>query len=155
MRHMGVSATVNGHTASEVYLLLCDMARYPKYSPVVLGLTVTPSGDESPDSSVSSSVSKWKVRFGEDEAGWTQRDDFDPANHTIRFTRLSGDIENFTGSWVLSSLASDCTVQFAADFDIGVPGLDEIIEPMVETMLRENITAILTGLFGDRVSIEA
>jgi ribosome-associated toxin RatA of RatAB toxin-antitoxin module len=147
VRHLAIIATVERHSAADVFPLLREMERYPKYSGIVLSLTVAGSAD-------GSSVSTWTVQFGQGVATWSQRDDFDAPNNTIRFTRLSGDIENFTGSWVLSDNEAGCTIQFTADFDIGVPGLSEIIEPMVETMLRENITAILTGLFGDQVTIE-
>jgi len=148
MRHLDVIANVAGQTAGRVFPLLCDMEQYPKYSGVLSSLTVAGSGN-------GTAVSTWTVKFGQGTATWSQQDCFDPAATTIQFKRLSGDIDNFTGTWVLRDQDAGCAVQFSADFDIGMPALAAIIEPMIENMLRENITAILKGLFGEQAVIQA
>jgi ribosome-associated toxin RatA of RatAB toxin-antitoxin module len=148
MRHVEVTASVPDQTARDLFPLLCDMEQYPKSSEAILSLTVAPSGN-------GSSISTWKVKFGPGVATWSEEDWVDPVATTIRFKRLSGDIENFAGAWSLRDDEKGCTVQFAADFDIGLPALSSIIEPMVETALRHNVTAILTGILGDRTIIAA
>lgn len=148
MRRLKVIANVAGQTAGQVFPLLCAMEQYPKYSGAVLSLTVSGGGN-------GTAVSRWTVKFGQGTATWSQEDSFDHAATTIRFKRLSGDIENFTGAWVLRDQEAACLVHFNADFDIGMPALALIVEPMIENMLRENITSILKGLFGEQVAIQA
>ena len=148
MRHLTIDASVAGRALDDVFPLLCDMEQYPKYSEAVLSLAVTGADN-------GAAISAWTVRFGKGVATWTQQDTVDRAATTIRFKRLSGDIENFTGAWVLRGSADGCTLTFTADFDIGMPALAEIIEPMIEAMLRDNITAILKGLLGPQIVIRA
>jgi ribosome-associated toxin RatA of RatAB toxin-antitoxin module len=143
MRHLEILAGV-ACPAADVFPLLCAMEQYPKYSEAVLSLTVAAEDEGVP-------TSTWTVRFGQSVVTWTQQDSFDHGATTIRFKRLSGDIESFTGAWVLRNSDSGCTVQFEADFDIGMPALAPLVEPMIETMLRDNITAILQGLLGSQV----
>ena len=148
MRNVEVTASVAGRTASELFPLLCDMEQYPKNSAAIIGLTVASSEN-------GSSISTWTVRFGHGVATWREEDYFDLPATTIRFKRLSGDIESFSGAWVLRDNENGCTIQFAADFDIGLPALASFIEPMIENTLRENITAILKGILGERTVIHA
>jgi ribosome-associated toxin RatA of RatAB toxin-antitoxin module len=144
MRHLEINATLAGRASGDVFPLLCDMQQYPKYSDAVLSLSVAGTDD-------GTVLSTWTVRFGQGVATWTQQDAFDRGATTIRFKRLSGDIESFTGAWILRDAESGCSVQFTADFDIGMPALAEIIEPMIESMLRDNIAAILKGLLGSQL----
>ena len=44
-------------------------------------------------------------------------------------------------------------LRFAASFDMGIPALSSIIDPIAEQALRENIVAIIKGLFGLNVEI--
>ncbi|MGA2736899.1 MAG: SRPBCC family protein [Bryobacteraceae bacterium] len=148
MRHLEINATVAGRAAGDVFPLLCDMEQYPKYSDTMLNLKV--AGTEN-----GTAVSTWTVRFGQGTATWTQEDSFDRGAATIRFKRLSGDIQDLTGAWVVQGSEEGCTLQFTADFDIGMPALAEIIEPMIETMLRDNISAILKGLLGPQILIQS
>jgi ribosome-associated toxin RatA of RatAB toxin-antitoxin module len=148
MRHLEVTASITGQSASELFPLLCDMEQYPKSCEAILSLKVSSSEN-------STTISKWTVKFGHGVATWTEEDLVDVAATTIRFRRLSGDIDSFTGSWIVRDNEDGCTVHFAADFDIGLPGLAVIIEPMIASTLRQNITAIMKGILGEHTVIHA
>jgi ribosome-associated toxin RatA of RatAB toxin-antitoxin module len=141
MRHLEITSNVHQATVDGLFQRLCDMREFPKFSDRVVSLDVKNGSD-------GSAVSTWKVKFGPGTADWSQQDDFDPENRTIRFKRLSGDIDWFEGTWRVRENGAGSVVEFRIDFDIHLPGLKKIVEPMVENLLRENIQAILVGLFG-------
>src|SRR5215470_12497726 len=56
---------------------------------------------------------------------------------------------NFSGEWMVRDTDSACQIRFIAHFDLGLPGLSDILEPIAEQALRTNIQSILTGLLGE------
>ena len=141
MRHVEVIANVVGRPAGDLFPILCDMRLYPTYSDRVLSLEIEPSAN-------GSVVSKWTVKLGPGTATWTQQDDFEPETSTIRFRGLSGDIDYFSGAWTVRDNSAGSVLTFACDFDIGLPGLGNLIEPRIAKLLSENIRAIFRGMFG-------
>lgn len=146
MRHVEVIAHISGRGVRELFPLARDMRQYPRYSETVLDLQVQAL-------SADSAVSTWTVRFGPGKATWTQQDDFYPDTHSLRFRRLAGDIEHFTGTWTMRDCASGCRVEFAAEFDTRLFVLAAIVEPMIEKLLRDNISSILQGMIGPDVCL--
>ncbi len=98
-----------------------------------------------PDGSV---ISGWTVAFRDGLMRWTERDTFSPATLSIAFEQLSGDFETFEGSWACEPHRDGTTVTFRASFDLGIPTLAEILDPVAESTLRTNIEKILQGLLG-------
>ncbi|MGA2739811.1 MAG: SRPBCC family protein [Bryobacteraceae bacterium] len=141
MRHVEVIARVAGRPAGELFLLLCDMRQFPNYSGQVLALEIAPSEN-------GSMVSTWTVKLGPGTATWTQQDDPDPDTNTIRFRGISGDIDYFSGAWTVRENDAGSVLTFACDFDIGLPGFGNLIEPRIANLLSENIRAIFSGMFG-------
>jgi ribosome-associated toxin RatA of RatAB toxin-antitoxin module len=98
-------------------------------------------------------TSTWEVDFRDGVMEWTEADEFDDPATTIRFTQLDGDFEEFAGSWSTRRDGADSIVEFTAHFDIGIPSLGAIIEPLAERTLRDNVTQILRGLLGADIAI--
>ncbi len=46
-------------------------------------------------------------------------------------------------------------VECEADVDLGVPSLGNLLEPIAERSLRENVAAVLRSLLGERVRVES
>jgi ribosome-associated toxin RatA of RatAB toxin-antitoxin module len=82
---------------------------------------------------------------------WTEEDVFDPSNYTISFNQIEGDVEHFSGQWKVQNQEDDCLILFLAEFDMGIPSLSQILDPIAIQALQENITAIIRGLFGEEV----
>jgi ribosome-associated toxin RatA of RatAB toxin-antitoxin module len=146
MRSVRIAAAITGYSAHESFALLRRMEEFPRFADVVLDLQVVAL-----DSGRAQST--WKVKFGPGTATWTQEDAFDTSSNIIRFHRVAGDIDDFSGSWNLTGSSSGCLLEFTAEFDTGLFLLAPIVEPMVEALLRENINAILRGLFTANVTL--
>jgi len=142
MRSAQLTIRTKGVVPAAVYNRVKDFARYPELSPVVRSVVVHERrGDEE--------HSDWEVYFRNGILRWTEADVFDPARRLIAFRQLSGDFEEFTGTWAVHADGDGCLIEFAAEFDFGIPSLAGILDPVAERVLKETIAAVLTSLFPD------
>lgn len=144
MKHVEVTATIPGRRADEVYRLLCDFDRYPGQTDAVRSVSI----DEATDGA---SRSTWEVNFRNGILRWSEEDRFDPQTRSIVFEQTAGDVDHFAGSWAVADDDGGCRVSFAADFDMGIPSLSDIIEPIAADALDHNIRSIVSGLVGGDV----
>jgi ribosome-associated toxin RatA of RatAB toxin-antitoxin module len=91
--------------------------------------------------------SEWSVLLKGSILEWLEEDRLDPEAHTIRFRQLSGDLEFFDGGWRLSPDGVNATiVTFEVAFDIGIPSLASMLNPVAERSLRENCVTMLQAI---------
>jgi ribosome-associated toxin RatA of RatAB toxin-antitoxin module len=146
MRHLEVAARVHDRSASEIYATLCDFESYPLFSKEVRSVRI-----DSTDGG--QMLSSWETNFRGGILRWVERDFFHPDTHTITFEQVEGDTEHFAGRWAVEDERDGGLIRFDADFDMGIPSLSSIIDPIAEQALRENIVAIIKGLFGLGVEV--
>lgn len=145
MRDLEIAVIVPDRSVKEAYDILCDFKRYPEYSREVRNVVIESHNGEH--------YSTWETTFRGGVLRWKERDTFDPETNTIGFLQTEGDIEHFTGWWKIDGENGGSKVRFWAEFDMGIPSLSAIIDPIAEMALRENIIAILQGLFGPTVEL--
>ncbi|MEH0423557.1 SRPBCC family protein [Streptomyces sp. B21-083] len=152
MREVIVQVVAEERTARRAYELICDFRRYPELTDKVNEVVVHPP---EADGSVRSD---WTVVFRNGLMRWSELDRFVPETLTVEFEQLKGDFEVFRGSWVCEEREEEGTVvtvvTFRSDFDLGIPSLAELLDPVAESTLRDNILRILEGLMG-RVTLMA
>ncbi|MEG3628044.1 SRPBCC family protein [Streptomyces poriticola] len=146
MPHVVVHALADGLAPADAYRRITDFRRYPDYTETVREVRVDPP---LPDGTV---VSDWTVVFRGGLMRWRERDSFAPDSHTVTFEQLSGDFQSFEGSWRCEERDGGTLVVFAAAFDLGIPSLAEILDPVAESTLRTLIAQIVTGLLGAEVT---
>ena len=84
---------------------------------------------------------------------WQEQDKFDPDNLLITFEQTEGDAEEFRGSWQIKPVnAEECIVTFKAEFSLGIPSLADILEPVAEEAIRENILEMLENMLIKKVA---
>ncbi|MGW1719309.1 SRPBCC family protein [Streptomyces sp. GQFP] len=143
MREVIVQVVVEERTARQAYELICDFRRYPELTDKVNEVVVHPPEADG------SLRSDWSVIFRNGLMRWSERDRFVPETLTVEFEQIKGDFEVFQGSWVCEEREEEGTVvTFRSDFDLGIPSLAEILDPVAESTLRDNILRILEGLMG-------
>jgi ribosome-associated toxin RatA of RatAB toxin-antitoxin module len=133
--------------AATAYRRISDFAGYPHRTGVVREVVVR-------EADPGSSVSDWTLGFGSGLLRWTQRETFDPRRRTIAFTQLSGDFVVFDGSWRIDETAGHAVAGFEAVFDLGIPALAELLDPIVESALRDAVRQILDDLLGPVQELE-
>jgi ribosome-associated toxin RatA of RatAB toxin-antitoxin module len=93
--------------------------------------------------------SKWDVDFRGGSMRWTEEDRLDPEAGTITFELVEGNLRHFSGVWEVSEADGGSEVRFAVEFAIGMPSMASFIDPVAEQAIRENLGAVLQGLFGE------
>jgi ribosome-associated toxin RatA of RatAB toxin-antitoxin module len=144
VRHIEIIAKLPHCDPRAAYSTLCDFGRYPENSKEVRSVTVEKRSD-------GQTISTWEVDFRGGILRWVEEDSFDPDKYALGFVQTEGDIEHFSGEWRIQEDGDGCLVSFNAQFDMGMPSLSKIIDPIAEQALRENITSIIRGLFGAEV----
>jgi ribosome-associated toxin RatA of RatAB toxin-antitoxin module len=148
MRLVSIVANVTGATPGAVFDVLSDFEAYPSATDAVREVVVA---RESPTKVASS----WEVNFRSGILRWTEEDVFDHEARTIRFAQIEGDLEHFSGTWHVDDHRDGCVVRFVAQFDMGIPSLAAMLDPIAENALRENVANIITCLIDDPVEFVA
>jgi ribosome-associated toxin RatA of RatAB toxin-antitoxin module len=144
MRHVRLHTLLPAADPAAVFARISDFPRYADYTDAVREIRIDHrEGDQL--------TSTWSVNFRNGVLCWTERDRIDPQAMEIEFEQLSGDFAVFTGSWQVRPDGPDVAVLFTAGFDLGMPSLAAIIDPIAEQALLENIQSILRGLLGATV----
>jgi ribosome-associated toxin RatA of RatAB toxin-antitoxin module len=144
MPDVAVTATVPGSSADEVFAAVADFATYPGYTDTVREVVVTAAEGGVVESA-------WAVNFRNGVLAWTERDVIDPSARLIVFEQVDGDFVVFTGVWSVEPDAGGSIVRFTASFDLGMPSLAPMIDPIAVRTLIDVIRAILGGRFGPGV----
>ncbi len=145
MRTVEIVAQVDGASPPEVFDVLRDFERYPELTDAVHAVSI--EGGDGPRL-----LSTWEVGFRNGVLRWTEEDEFDGERRTIAFNQLDGDFDHFAGVWRVEDAPDGCVVRLRAEFDLGMPTLASILDPIAERALRENTTKIVEGLI-DRVEV--
>ncbi|GAA2472130.1 type II toxin-antitoxin system RatA family toxin [Streptomyces mauvecolor] len=140
MRSTQLTVRVEAVCPSTAYHRIKDYARYPELAPVVRSVTVHEVGE-------GEERSDWEVYFRNGILRWTETDRFDEAKLRISFRQLEGDFAEFTGTWSVTPDGEGCLVDFAAEFDFGIPSLAGILDPVAARVLKETIGVVVTSLF--------
>jgi ribosome-associated toxin RatA of RatAB toxin-antitoxin module len=144
MRHVVLYAIAQGMRPHDVYQRISDFRGYPEFTDTVRDVRV----DTLPDGSL---VSDWTVLFRGGLMRWRERDTLSPRTDSLTFEQLSGDFQTFEGSWTCAAHDEGTLVTFTASFDLGIPTLADILDPVAESTLRANIAQILVGLVDAKV----
>ncbi|WP_320775343.1 SRPBCC family protein [Streptomyces sp. CRN 30] len=146
MPHVVLHALADGVDPAEAYRRISDFRRYPEFTETVREVSVEPP---LPDGST---ISDWAVVFRGGLMRWRERDTYAPESHTLAFEQLSGDFASFAGSWRCEARDAGTLIVFDAAFDLGIPSLAEILDPVAESTLRHLIGQIVQGLLGAEVT---
>ncbi|MDQ2821165.1 MAG: SRPBCC family protein [Pseudomonadota bacterium] len=140
MKTVNVEAHVSGLTPEQIYATLCDFSTYAGVCSAVRSVTVESEG-------VHQAISTWEVNFQSGILRWQERDEFFPHKLEIRFAQIVGDIDEFSGTWRVSGAPGHVRINFDACFDLGIPMLADMLDPIAESAIRHNIQEIIGSLF--------
>jgi ribosome-associated toxin RatA of RatAB toxin-antitoxin module len=89
----------------------------------------------------------WSVTLKGSILEWREVEHLDPMRHVVRFQQLSGDMERFEGAWRLTPCGPLLTrVALAVSFEIGIPMLAEMLNPVAQRSLHDNCREMLLGV---------
>jgi ribosome-associated toxin RatA of RatAB toxin-antitoxin module len=118
-----------------------DVESYPRCMESVESVEVTEQHD------ALHRTTAWSVRLKGSVLRWTEHDVIDPEARRFDFAQVSGDLGSLTGHWGVSPApGGHSTVALHVDFDIGIPLLAEMLNPVAADALRENAAQMLHAL---------
>lgn len=92
-------------------------------------------------------VSEWSVLLKGSVLEWVEEDQLDELTRTMTFHQTSGDLDEFTGYWRVDPQDTDSSlVTFSVDFEIGIPLLADMLNPVATKALRENSEQMLRAI---------
>lgn len=128
-----------------VWAVVCDFERHPEYMRDVLEVRYLERGQDT-------ALSAWRIMLNGSELSWQERDVF-TAPHRIDFDQIDGDLEVFRGSWVLTQVGSAVEVRLEIEFDIGIPSLTEVLDPLGIQAIQANSRSMLTAIAARRAEV--
>ncbi len=123
-----------------VWRVVRDFEQYPSRMPDVVAVSYLSGSTNSTENE-----SEWKVLLNGSELTWTERDFFEP-NDSIRFEQIEGDLEVWQGLWTLSEQGNHIIVDLEVEFDLGIPSLAEILNPVAVQAIRSNSLQMLSAI---------
>lgn len=129
----------------KVWALICDVRGYPRLMRSVREITVREEAVD--DAGITSAVTEWEIELKGSILRWTEREHRDPLRHRITYEQLDGDMERFEGWWQVTEVDIDVTqVELVVDFEIGIPLLKPMLEPVAVRAIERNSTEMLLSL---------
>jgi len=146
MAALRVHCTVEDAEARDSLRLVTDYPRWAEASDSIASVVVTPGED-------GASISFWEVAFRGGIMKWSERDrcDLDALVHA--FDLIEGDPHGFSGTWTAEENGSGCELKMDATFDLGMPSLSHVLDPIAIEALEDAVADVVHNLFGDRATI--
>ena len=127
--------------ADRVWSAVIDIERYPDTMENVRWVKVHSRDGET------RRRSEWSIVLKGSILEWKEDETIDHERRVMSFEQVSGDLETFDGQWVLEELGPELTrVSFEVSFEIGIPLLAEMLNPVAQRALRDNCTEMLLGV---------
>jgi ribosome-associated toxin RatA of RatAB toxin-antitoxin module len=125
----------------DVWELICDLDSYPRIMNPVRSITVLSSGKDW-------TIAEWEVELKGSILRWTEREDRYPKNYRVEYEQVDGDLEMLQGHWELretdAGRRTEATLEI--EFEIGIPMLRDMLNPIAERALSENARIMLRSL---------
>jgi ribosome-associated toxin RatA of RatAB toxin-antitoxin module len=124
-----------------VWAAVLDIERYPDLMTNVVSVHIEEW--EAP----TTRRSEWGMIIKGATLVWRDREFIDHDEHSVRFTQVSGDLEAFEGAWELSEKEPALVhVKLRIAFEIGVPLLAPMLNPVAKRALYDNCVEMLEGV---------
>lgn len=134
-----VAVEVEVHAPADlVWSAVVDISSYPSYmenvQSVVLEL-VDASGVRR---------SRWSVLLKGSVLEWIEDEVVDHERMLVTFHQVDGDLQHLAGTWLVTPRnEGHSRVELTVDFEIGIPLLADMLNPVAERALRENSERML------------
>jgi ribosome-associated toxin RatA of RatAB toxin-antitoxin module len=146
VREVRIVAVIADVQPDEAFAAVTDVERFPTLCDDVREARVTMTDG--------ARQSAWKVKFRGGILEWIELDQPDNEARTMSFRQIEGDFKEFDGEWRVQPSGIGSSVEFTARFDLGIPALRAVLEPIAAKSLRTNLSAVLRGLFGADIDVE-
>jgi ribosome-associated toxin RatA of RatAB toxin-antitoxin module len=133
--------------AARVWEVVTDIERYPDSMESVRWVKIIDGTDPL------ARRSGWSVLLKGSILEWEEVEKIDPDNMVMTFHQVAGDMEIFDGEWRVTPIDDERTnVKLRTSFEIGIPLLADMLNPVAERSLRSNSREMLLGIERDALA---
>jgi ribosome-associated toxin RatA of RatAB toxin-antitoxin module len=125
---------------SDAWATVTDVEAYPSRMPSVQSVRLLDDPGEG------FRRAAWSVLLRGSVLRWVEREYLDPEARIVRFEQESGDLDLFSGHWAVQPHGDGSLVTLHVDFDIGIPLLADMLNPIARTALADNAVLMLRAL---------
>lgn len=123
-----------------VWSVVNDVKSYPRLMDHVRSIKILENGADF-------RMLAWEVDCKGFIMRWTEREEIDWERRRINFHQTKGDMAQFEGYWQFEPLdAESCRVSLSVQFDMGIPMLSEMLNPVAERAIRDNSRKMLLSI---------
>lgn len=138
MPYVEVSKVIHA-PKGQLYEILKDMEKYPQFMKDLKSVKVL-------ERNANTTLTAWETKIMGNSIKWVEKDIFDDENQHIRYHQHSGDLHKFEGEWILKEEAGGTRVTLTVDFEIGMPMIAGLFNPVAKLMIKENCENMLGAL---------
>ncbi|KOT40605.1 cyclase [Streptomyces caelestis] len=140
MPHVEVNLPIKA-PAAEAWTAVTRLEDYAAYMENVESVTVIGETD------TGARTSEWSVLLKGSVLEWIEADTLDHDARVMSFDQVSGDLDVFNGYWRVEDTGDGTSVvTFVVDFEIGIPLLADMLNPVATKALRENAEHMLHAI---------
>jgi coenzyme Q-binding protein COQ10 len=88
-------------------------------------------------------VVEWDMLIDDAPLSWTEEVCYDRERLTAEFAALDGAFSRFDGIWRVWSGAEGTELEVSVIYDLGLPEIEDIVGPILDQRLRQNLKAML------------
>jgi ribosome-associated toxin RatA of RatAB toxin-antitoxin module len=133
--------------AARVWEVVTDIERYPDSMDSVRWVKIVDDTDPL------ARRSAWSVLLKGSILEWEEVERIDPDRMVMEFHQVAGDMETFDGAWWVTPVDENrTTVKLNIVFEIGIPLLADMLNPVAERSLRDNSREMLLGVERDSLA---
>jgi ribosome-associated toxin RatA of RatAB toxin-antitoxin module len=133
--------------AARVWEVVTDIERYPDSMESVRWVKIIDGTDPL------ARRSGWSVLLKGSILEWEEVEKLDPDLMVMTFHQVAGDMEIFEGEWRVTPIDDERTnVKLHTSFEIGIPLLADMLNPVAERSLRSNSREMLLGIERDALA---
>lgn len=129
---------ING-SPKEAYTIAKDMEQYPQFMENVKEIKVQ-------ERLADSTITAWVTDVDGRILKWREKDIFDDDNLHISYNQIDGDLKKFAGEWLFAKTNTGTEVKLTVDFELGIPMISGLINPLLIKKTRSNCQAMLLGI---------
>ena len=119
--------------AEEVWRAVTAVEDYPRFMESVREVAIL---EDPPDGG---RLTSWSVDLKGSLLEWTEREQVRHDVRRLEFDQVDGDLDRFVGAWSVTDAGDGrAAVSLEVDFDIGIPLLADMLNPVAARALQEN-----------------
>jgi ribosome-associated toxin RatA of RatAB toxin-antitoxin module len=131
-----VDATIAA-PAERVWRAVTAVEDYPAFMETVQAVRIEDEGVDG------RRLTRWSVLLKGSLLEWTELETLREDVRRLEFEQVEGDLDRFAGAWSVDETGGGCTVRLEVDFDIGIPLLSDMLNPVAARALRDNSEQML------------